>query len=226
MNAAKFMPDFLSRFFRSRRSMAHPDSDPSKDAQNPNAENVFGDLDPLNPTQPSAVSAEDVEAAVADATAGMEEADELTKALQDAAYFRDLATRSAAELDNFRKRMAREKQDAVKFANLGLLETILPVLDNFDFGLQAAKAENEGSSIFLGMSMVYKQLQDFLRDQGVEEISTVGVPFDASVHDAVSQMPSADAPEGTILQQVRRGYRLRERLLRPASVIVASAPQA
>ncbi len=170
---------------------------------------------------------QDMEPISADDFSGVPtEPDDLTKALQDVAFFRDLATRNAAELDNFRKRMAREKQDALKFANQGLLETLLPVIDNFEFGLMAAKAENEGSSIYMGMSMVHKQLQDFLREQGVEEIPTVGLPFDPAVHDAVSQQPTADVAEGQVLQQVRRGFRLKDRLLRPASVVVAAAPTA
>jgi molecular chaperone GrpE len=187
-------------------------------------DSVFNDMEPL--TEPVPVSAEDMAAAMEAVGEVEAEEDELSKAVQEANYFRDLATRAAAELDNFRKRMAREKVDAMKFANQGLLETLLPVLDNFDFGLQAAKAENEKSSIFLGMSMVFKQLQDFLRDQGVEEIPALGVAFDPAVHDAVSQMPSADVAEGQIIQQVRRGYKLKDRLLRPASVVVAAAPQA
>jgi molecular chaperone GrpE len=76
------------------------------------------------------------------------------------------------------------------------------------------------------MTMVQKQLTDFLKENGVDEIPSVGQPFDPNVHDAVSQQPTADAPEGTILTQIRRGYKLRDRLLRPASVVVAAAPAA
>jgi molecular chaperone GrpE len=147
---------------------------------------------------------------------------ELETAQAEAAHWRDLAVRGAAELDNFRKRMAKEKQEAMRYANMALLEMLLPILDNFDFGLQAAKAESESSSIYLGMSMVLKQIQDFLKDQGVEEVPAVGLKFDPNVHDAVSQQPSADVPEGQVIAQTRRGYRLKERLLRPASVIVAA----
>jgi molecular chaperone GrpE len=194
---------------------------------------IFGDLDPLSDPQaavenafasaePQSESSESAEPAEPPA----QEPGELEKALGEAAYWKDFATRSVAELENFRKRMAKEKQDAVRFANGSLLETLLPILDNFDFGLQAAKQENEQSTIFVGMSMVYKQLQEFLRDQGVEEIPCVGAAFDPNVQEAVSQQPTADVPEGQVVAQVRRGYRLRERLLRPASVVVACAPQA
>lgn len=150
--------------------------------------------------------------------------DPLNAALLEAAQWKETALRTAAELDNYRKRMAREMQDAARYANAGLLETLLPVLDNFDYGLQAAKAENEKSNIYTGMTMVLKQMQDFLRDQGVEEVPATGA-FDPNVHEAMSQQPSDQVPEGKIISQTRKGYRLRDRLLRPASVIVSSGPE-
>jgi molecular chaperone GrpE len=149
--------------------------------------------------------------------------DPLNAALLEAAQWKETALRSAAELDNYRKRMAREMQDAARYANAGLLESLLPVLDNFDYGLQAAKAENEKSNIYVGMSMVLKQMQDFLRDQGVDEVPATGA-FDPNVHEAVTQQASEEVPEGRILSQTRKGYRLRDRLLRPASVVVSSGP--
>jgi molecular chaperone GrpE len=149
--------------------------------------------------------------------------DPLNQALMEAAQWKETALRTAAELDNYRKRMAREMQDTARFANAGLLESLLPILDNFDYGLNAAKAESEKSNIYIGLSMVLKQIQDFLRDQGVEEISAAGA-FDPNVHEAMSQQPSDTVPEGQILSQTRKGYRLRDRLLRPSSVILSSGP--
>lgn len=185
-----------------------------------NPPSVFGDLDPARERSPETTAPESGEPPATANNTGMSELEEVRL---EAANWKEVALRAAAELDNFRKRVARERQEAVRFANSALLETLLPVLDNFEFGLQAARAESETSSVFIGMSMVHKQLQDFLREQGVEEIPAVGLPFDPNVHDAVSQEPSADTPEGIILSQKRRGYRLRDRLLRPASVVVASA---
>jgi molecular chaperone GrpE len=150
----------------------------------------------------------------------------LEQAQADARHWKELALRSAAELDNFRKRAAKERMDAVKYANGSLLETLLPVIDNFEFGLQAARAEGENSPVLMGMSMVQKQITDFLKENGVDEIPTVGQKFDPNLHEAVSSQPTADAAEGMILTQLRRGYRLKDRLLRPASVVVAAAPQA
>lgn len=173
--------------------------------------------DPLNPS-------EDLD--VNDLSGAEAEPDPLNQALMEAAQWKDAAHRAAAELDNFRKRTARDLQETVKYANAGLLESLLPVLDNFDYGMAAAKAESEGSNLYVGLSMVLRQIQDFLKDNGVEEISAVGMPFDPNLHEAVSQQTSDTVAEGTVVSQTRRGYKLRDRLLRPASVIVSSGPAA
>ncbi|MCB1097679.1 MAG: nucleotide exchange factor GrpE [Verrucomicrobiae bacterium] len=147
----------------------------------------------------------------------------LAAAQQEALTWKDVALRTKAELENYRKRMARERADTARYANADLLQSLLPILDNFEFGLMAAKAE-EGSSIYLGMSMVLKQIEDFLSEQGVETIPAVGQPFDPNVHDAVAQESSDEVPDGHVVAQVRRGYKLHERLLRPAGVRVSTGP--
>jgi molecular chaperone GrpE len=139
----------------------------------------------------------------------------------EVAKWREIALRATADLENYRKRMTKEKSDAIRFANADLLRGLLPVLDNFDWGLQAAKAESEESPIFQGMSMVQKQIEEFLANEGVETIDAVGQPFDPNVHDAVAQEENGEIPEGHIISQTRRGYRLKERLLRPAAVVVS-----
>ncbi len=149
-------------------------------------------------------------------------ADPVSAALAEAAQWKELALRARADLDNFRKRMTQETADIRKFANATLLEELLPVLDNFQFGLQAAQADAAAQNLLVGLNMVAGQLQNFLRDNGVEEVPAVGQKFDPNVHDAVSQQASADVPEGVIISQIRRGFRLRERLLRPASVVVST----
>lgn len=139
----------------------------------------------------------------------------------EAAKWKDQAVRTAAELDNFRKRMSREKLDAVRYGNQRLLEELLPVLDNFDMGMQAA-AQEEGSMLFMGMQMVHKQLGEFLSSQNVEEIpAQVGGEFDPKIHEALSQQASEDIDEGKIVHVLRKGYRIGDRLLRPTNVIVA-----
>lgn len=156
----------------------------------------------------------------ADATAG----DPVAALQAELQQWRDTALRARADLDNFRKRVIQETAEARKFANASLLEELLPILDNFQFGLQAAQNDTAASNLLVGLNMVAGQLQNFLRDHGVEEIAAVGEPFDPNVHDAVSQEASADVPEGHIISQVRRGFRLRERLLRPATVVVSTGP--
>ena len=141
----------------------------------------------------------------------------------EAAKWKELSLRTAAEMDNLRKRTAREREEAVRYANQRLLEDLLPVIDNFEMGMQAA-AQDTSSMIYIGMDMVRKQLAEFLSNQGVEEIPVTG-SFNPNLHDAVSQEPS-NQPEGEIIRVTRRGYKLRDRLIRPASVIVASAPSA
>jgi molecular chaperone GrpE len=138
----------------------------------------------------------------------------------EAAKWKELSLRTAAEMDNLRKRTAREREEAIRYANQRLLEELLPVIDNFEMGMMAA-AQDTSSMIYIGMDMVRKQLNEFLSAQGVEEIPATG-QFDPNLHDAVSQEPS-DQPEGEIIRISRKGYKLRDRLLRPASVVVAAA---
>jgi len=138
--------------------------------------------------------------------------------------FRDLALRSRAELDNYRKRVAREKEDAIRYANTSLLESLLPILDNFELGLNAAKNTADAAGIIQGLGMVRKQLEDFLRDHGVEILDAEGKPFDPNLHDAVAEVASADVPEGLVIRQLRRGFKLKDRLIRPATVVVSKGP--
>lgn len=152
--------------------------------------------------------------------------DPLSAALAEAAQWKDMAYRNAAELDNYRKRATREAQETRAYANADLLRSLFPILDNFEMGLDAARAESEKSMIFMGMSMVHRQIADFLRDHGVQEIEAQGKAFDPNLHDAVSQEINSDVAEGTILRVTRRGYKLKDRLLRASSVIVSAAPAA
>ena len=135
--------------------------------------------------------------------------------------YKDLALRARADLDNYRKRMAREKEDATRYANAAFLERLIPILDNFEFGLQAARSGSSDSAVIDGMMMVYKQLQDFLAACGVETIDATGQKFDPRLHEAISQEEHPEVEEGTVVRQIRKGYKLRERLIRPANVVVA-----
>jgi len=149
--------------------------------------------------------------------------DDPTSGLQaDLDRFRDLALRSQADFDNYKKRAAREKEAAIKYANSSLLERLVAIVDNFELGLAAAKDEGEQSPVYSGMSMVLKQLTDFLADNGLQPIDAEGQKFDPNLHEAIAHEPNESVPEGIVLRQMRRGYRLKDRLLRPSSVVVSS----
>ncbi len=143
---------------------------------------------------------------------------------QEAAKWREMALRTAAEMDNLRKRSARDREEAIRYANQRLLEELLPVVDNFEMGMQAA-AKDSQSMIFIGMDMVRRQLNEFLSSQGVEEIPNSGI-FDPNLQDAVAEETCAAGEEGRVLRVTRRGFRLRDRLLRAASVVVSKLPAA
>ena len=142
----------------------------------------------------------------------------------EAEKFRELAMRTAADFDNYRKRAAREKEDAIRYANSSLLENLLPVVDNFELGLDAARSAPDAAAILQGLDMVSRQLRDFLAGSGLEEIKTEGAEFDPNVMEAVGHEPDDKVAENGVLRQTRRGYKLRDRLLRPASVVVSKGP--
>jgi molecular chaperone GrpE len=139
--------------------------------------------------------------------------------------YKDAALRARAELDNYRKRVVREKEEAIRYANGALLEDLLPVLENFELGLGAAKNATDAAGIVMGLEMVRKQLEDFLRNHGVETIDATGAAFDPNLHDAMAHEASADVPEGTVIRQTRKGFKLKDRLIRPASVVVSKGSE-
>jgi molecular chaperone GrpE len=137
----------------------------------------------------------------------------------------DKYVRVVADFDNYKKRAAREKTESVRYANESLIERLLPVMDNFEAALAATNAPGaELDSVKQGVTMIHSQLKNFLGDSGVEEIDASGQVFDPNFHEAVSQQPSTEVAEGHVLQQMRKGYKLRDRLIRPAMVVVAKKP--
>lgn len=153
-----------------------------------------------------------------------EEEDPMAGLQADLDRFRDLALRSQADFENYKKRCAREKEEAIKYANNSLLQRLVAIIDNFELGLAAAKEQGEQSPIYSGMVLVQKQLNDLLAENGLQPIEAEGKSFDPNLHEAIAHEPSDEVPEGTVLRQVRRGYRIKDRLLRPAKVVVSSGP--
>ena len=140
----------------------------------------------------------------------------------------DRLLRTTADFDNFKKRAARERTEAAQYANASLLQKLIPILDNFEMAqtaAQTAQATPDGiASLQSGITMIQQQLKSALTEGGLEEVDATGKVFDPMFHEAVSQQETADLPEGQVAQQLRKGYKFRDRLLRPATVIVAKAP--
>jgi len=136
----------------------------------------------------------------------------------------DALLRLRAEFDNFRKRMSRELIESRERARGDLLSELLPVLDNLDRALDAAEHHDEGK-VLTGVRMTRDMFADLLRRSGVEEVETVGVPFDPTVHEAIAVQTSLE-PEGTVTGVVERGYRQGNRVLRPARVVVSAGQTA
>ena len=140
----------------------------------------------------------------------------------------DRLLRTTADFENFKKRAARERIETAQSAVAALIQKILPVLDHIEMAqaaAQSAQAPQGGiESLQAGVAMIQQQLKTILAETGLEEIDASGKAFDSALHEAVSQQESADVPEGNVLQQLRKGYKLKERLLRPATVIVAKKP--
>jgi len=148
----------------------------------------------------------------------------LAAAKKEAAANYDRYARAMADLENFRKRTVREKDELRQFAAAGVMEDTIPVLDNLALGLAAAKQQTDVKSIVDGVSLVLEQLKSVLTRHGLKEINPVGAAFDPNLHDCISHQPSAEIPEEKVSQVVRLGYTLNGRLLRPASVVVSSGP--
>lgn len=180
-----------------------------------NPENLDADTGAQTPQQ-ACNSAEPCEPEVAETL----NIDPVVALEQEVAKWKDVAARTAAEHDNFRKRNQREREEYARYANQRLLEELLPILDNFDMGLQAASSD-PGSMIYIGMQMVKRQLDEFLGNQKVVEIPADGLPFDHNLHEAIGTEVRSDLPEGTIVAVKRKGYKIADRLLRPATVVVS-----
>jgi molecular chaperone GrpE len=168
------------------------------------------------PTEPK----DTTQATPNDAVVKLEE--QLIAAKQEAAASYDRFTRTAADLENFRKRTIREKDELRQFATAGLMEDVIPILDNLGLGLAAARQQAEGKSIVDGLVLVLEQLKSILARHGLKEINPAGQKFDPHFHECISHQPSAEFAEELVMQVVRLGFSLNGRLLRPASVVVSS----
>jgi molecular chaperone GrpE len=184
------------------------------------------DLDEQNPDLETAMreaveAVEGVEsgarghASSSSAASGQNEVERLREEIAD---LRDRSMRTLADFDNFRKRSERERQDLRKYALIEPLREFLTVMDNLDLALMAGGTAED---LKRGVEMIHRQMQDLLRRLGVQEVKAVGEPFDPTIHEAVSREESLDVKTPTVASELRRGYQLHDRLLRPSMVKVA-----
>ena len=153
-----------------------------------------------------------------------QEVDPVEEAKAEVSRIRDQLLRTAADYDNFRKRSRRELGEAERRAREDLLRDLLPVFDNLERASRHAETASDVKSLSDGIAMVMRQFLDTLGKLGIERIETASQPFDPTLHEAIQHMETAESPPGTVIAEVQAGYRLGDRLLRPAMVVVAKAP--
>lgn len=147
-------------------------------------------------------------------------AEEVEPVVDEAAQLKDRLLRLQADFDNYRKRMDRERREWAAYAGEQVVRELLPVLDNFERGLESVDAAD---SVKDGFALIYQQLLTVLDKAGVTPVADpVGQLFDPAIHEAIAHVPSPDVPEGHVMAQTRRGYQMTDRLLRPAQVVVSS----
>jgi molecular chaperone GrpE len=137
----------------------------------------------------------------------------------------DRLLRQAAELENYKKRVAREKAEAIRYANESLVKDLLPVLDNLERALDHAKGGGNGKPLLDGIEMVLKNFLETLGKHGVNQVSAVGEAFDPNKHEAIAQVTTEQHAPNTVVQEHHKGYYILDRLLRPAQVSVAKPPE-
>jgi molecular chaperone GrpE len=178
--------------------------------------------DPDETTPPATESGENPAAAEESPAEAVTLEEKLEKAEQQARDNHERFLRTAAELDNFRKRKEREVSDLRKYANQSLLRELLGVVDNLERALASSGASSEPEGLVEGVDMTLKELLKIFDQFGVKPVEALEKPFDPAVHEAVMQEPSDAFPANTVIKELQKGYMLRERLLRPAMVVVST----
>ena len=179
----------------------------------------------------SADAADKPEEANAEAASAEEKPEEAKSAPEEKAEktaaepdWKDRYARTLADFDNYRKRMARDREELAQFAAKDILKDLLPTVDNLALALE--KAENKEDPFVQGVKLAYDGFLKALADHGATPLDSVGEPFDTNFHDALAQLPSSDVAEGIVMNEVKRGWLLHGKLLRPAQVVVSSGAPA
>lgn len=152
-----------------------------------------------------------------------EELKELREKAEELKTVKESCLRTMADFENAKKRLAREKEDFAKFANETIISQFLPVLDNFDRALAHASENDASESFISGITLIRKQIFDILKNSGLEPIEALGKEFDPHVHEAVGVIETDEHPADTVVEEVQSGFMLKDKLLRPSWVRVASS---
>ena len=177
---------------------------------------------PNDDTERSASEPRDPAASTEASTAAPDDVDTVRRERDD---YRDRLLRTTAEFDNYRKRVERERRELSEYAASELLKDVLPLVDDLERALAATPSADAAAALTgyrAGVELIHRQLMDLLRRRGVTAVEALGLDFDPHVHQAVTQEPSSTHREGEVIEELRRGYKIGERLLRPAMVKVAT----
>ena len=147
--------------------------------------------------------------------------EELEELRKEKEQIHDLYLRKQAEFENFKKRLERDKSDSIRYANESLICEILPVVDHFELAIATSNNKEDSHSHDEGIKLIVKQLKDVLLKYGLTDVPTVGKPFDPAQHEAVLLIHSDEHPPNTVLEEQRKGYKLKGKLIRPAMVVVS-----
>ncbi|MGA8566518.1 MAG: nucleotide exchange factor GrpE [Candidatus Binataceae bacterium] len=174
------------------------------------------------PQRPIELNPDDQAPAQSDEVAALRE--QIANKDKEIAELKDKYLRALADTDNIRKRMRQQNEDSIRLQRESLLRDLLPIADNLERAVEAARGGGNGKPIVEGVEMVLRSLLDFLRTNGVSPRESVGRPFDPRFHEAVDHVESGEHPPNTVVSEFHRGYQVGERVLRPARVAVAKAP--
>jgi molecular chaperone GrpE len=143
---------------------------------------------------------------------------------KQSAQLKDQLLRKAAEFDNYKRRTENDFASLTKFAAENIITQLVPVLDDFNRSLKSIKEKGENDSLYKGIELIYAKFLKVLEAQGLKTMDVVGKEFNVDVHDALMQMPRADVPPHTVLEEVEKGYLLFDKVIRHAKVVVSAAP--
>lgn len=174
-----------------------------------------GRPEPANETGSASDAAEET----AESAPTVEDLNEKIGSLEDALL------RAKADFQNLQRRSAQERSQAVRFANADLIRSMLDVVDDFERSIEASRGSDDPTSVIAGLRLVHENMTKVLRTFGLEPIEALDEPFDPHVHEAMLQQPSRDHPPGTVIKELTKGYRLHDRVLRPAKVVVSKATE-